>query len=37
MRNAGWFAAFGEGDQGLFIRVLAEEVAAYCMVSAGLV
>ena len=35
--NAGWYAVFGEGDRGLFMRVLAEELAAYCVVSVGLV
>ena len=35
--NAGWYAVFGEGDRGLFIRVLAEELAACCVMSVGLV
>ena len=35
--NAGWYAVFGEGDRGLFMRVLAEELAAYCVMSVGLV
>ena len=35
--NAGWYAVFGEGDRGLFIRVLAEGLAACCVMSVGLV